>query len=437
MPLSPARVAAYEILVAVENRDAYASELLHSSRYQELSTTDHGLATELAMGVLRWRSWLDEQIAKQASTKLNRLDLEVLAALRLAAYQLAFLQRVPQRAAVHESVELVKHARKRSAVPFVNAVLRKLASSELKAPTMKGDSAEELASSSAHPLWLVERWVKQYGIEAAKQICKYHQTVPETSLHLPEEMRSQAGGPNLKPGLILASARRSDGNGKELKPLLDSGASILDEGSQLVALLLGNGRKFLDCCAAPGGKTRLLAEHNPSASVVATELHPHRAHLLRKLVPASNVHVVTADARALPTEAQFDRILVDVPCSGTGTLVRNPEIKWKLSLNDLADLPQRQIAILRGAMEQLATGGRLIYSSCSLEPEENQSVVEAALASQSEFGLLDMRTRLEELRSAGELVWPNLDSLVTGPYLRTVQGIHPCDGFFAAIIERN
>ena len=436
MALSPARLAAYEILLVVEENDAYASELLHSSRYEKLSVVDHGLATELAMGVLRWRSWLDEQIAKQTSTKLDRLDAEVLTALRLAVYQFAFLQRVPQRAAVHESVELVKHARKRSAVPFVNAVLRKLAGSDLRPPVIQATSAKELASSSAHPLWMVERWVKEYGIEAAQQICKYDQTVPETSLHLPEQLRSQAEKLNLKPGLMLASARRLGDGGKDLKTFLDFGASILDEGSQVVALLLGQGNNFLDCCAAPGGKTRLLAERNPSASVLAAELHPHRARLLRKLVPQNNVNVVAADARALPIESQFDRILVDVPCSGTGTLARNPEIKWKLSLDDLADLQNRQIGILRSAMERLATAGQLVYSTCSLEPEENQVVIKAALANQSGFRLLNVRTRLEELRVSGELVWPDIDSLISGPYLRTLPGLHPCDGFFAAMIER-
>ena len=170
--------------------------------------------------------------------------------------------------------------------------------------------------------------------------------------------------------------------------------------------------------------------------MIGAELHPHRARLLRKLVPQSNVHVVTADARVLPTETQFDRILVDVPCSGTGTLARNPEIKWKLLRDDLADLQNRQIDILRSAMQRLAAGGHLVYSTCSLEPEENQVVVEAALANQSGFRLLDIRTRLEELQTSGELVWPDIDSMITGPYLRTIPGIHPCDGFFAAMIER-
>src|ERR1051326_993989 len=271
MPLSPARVAAFEILLAVEAKDAFASELLHSSRYQKLSALDHGLATELAMGVFRWRSWLDDEIAKQSSTKLHRLDLEVLTALRLAAYQLIFLQRVPQRAAVHESVELVKHARKRSAVPFVNAVLRKLAGAALKAPLVDGASAQGLASSCAHPLWLVQRWVKEYGSEAAKQICEYDQTIPGTALHLPEQLRTKAKETNLKPGLVLASARRFDGNSQDVRTLVDSGASILDEGSQLVALLLGNGNNILDCCAAAAQQSRMLF---PLPSSSATNCEP-------------------------------------------------------------------------------------------------------------------------------------------------------------------
>src|SRR5208282_1892467 len=179
MPISPARVAAFDILLRVEREDSYASELLHSSRYAELSSADHGLATELVMGVLRWRSLLDDRIAEQSSQKLARLDREVLTSLRLAAYQLLFLDRVPERAAVHESVELVKRARKRSAVPFANAVLRKFAGAASgNAGVSAIDNAQgpaELAAFSAHPLWLVERWIYEFGFEAAKGVCAYDQ----------------------------------------------------------------------------------------------------------------------------------------------------------------------------------------------------------------------------------------------------------------------
>ena len=146
--------------------------------------------------------------------------------------------------------------------------------------------------------------------------------------------------------------------------------------------------------------------------------------------------MVAADARNLPFAAKFDRVLADVPCSGTGTLARNPEIKWRLTPADIADLQARQLAILQSAMSQVAAGGRLIYSTCSLEREENEDVVERALAENSSFRVLDCRAELERLQREGELIWPDPSSLTRGPYLRTLPGVHPCDGFFAAILEK-
>src|SRR6202521_241322 len=215
MPISPARVAAFDILLRVEREDSYASELLHSSRYAEVSSADHGLVTELVMGVLRWRSLLDKQIAEHSSQTISRLDPEVLTALRLGAYQLLFLDRVPERAAVHESVELVKRARKRSAVPFANAVLRKFAGvarGQAGASAIaKATTSTELATSSAPPIWLVERWIKEFGFEAAKQACTYDQQIPETSISvtddtIADELRSHEI--QLSPGHLLRSAHR-------------------------------------------------------------------------------------------------------------------------------------------------------------------------------------------------------------------------------------
>ncbi len=217
---------------------------------------------------------------------------------------------------------------------------------------------------------------------------------------------------------------------------------IQDEASQLIAALVGTGSRILDCCAAPGGKTFAIADRNPTSSITAVELHPHRARLLQKMLPeqspnsAARIQVITADAQHLPLTLPFDRVLADVPCSGTGTLARNPEIKWRLNPTDLADLNQRQSAILRSALTQVSPGGRLIYSTCSLEKEENENVVEQALAENKSFRLLDCRTELDRLKSAGELVWPDPATLTSGPYLRTIPGVHPCDGFFAAILER-
>jgi 16S rRNA (cytosine967-C5)-methyltransferase len=443
MAISAARTAAFDILLRVEREDAYASELLHSSQHEKLAPIDHRLAMELVMGVERWRSWLDERIAAQSSQPLEKLDREVLTALRLAAYQLAFLSRVPARAAVHESAELVKRARKRSAVSFVNAVLRKLAAAPMDRPQSaeNAPSANELAAATAHPLWLAERWTAEYGFAIARRICEYDQQIPETAIRMQsknEEEGLRREGVRLKPGALLKSARRVvDGDVTKSRAFREGRVTIQDEGSQLVAKIAGSGTRILDCCAAPGGKTRVLAEQNPQAAIVALELHPHRAALLRQRVTAENVEVRTADVREFAGHEPFHLVLADVPCTGTGTLARHPEIKWRLKPQDLTDLPGRQLEILRAAMKQAAPQGRVVYSTCSLEPEENFAVVEKALAENAAFRLLDCGRELDRLAAEGELAWSDPQSLLSGPCLRTIPGVQPSDGFFAAILARS
>ncbi len=447
MPVSPARAAAFDILLRVERESSYASELLHSAPHARFSPSDHALATELVMGVLRWRSRLDDDIASASSQPIPRLDLEVLIALRLAVYQFRWLDRVPQRAALHESVELVKRAKKRSAAPFVNAVLRKLsATSATQQVPSEENTPGSVARAFAHPTWLVERWARDYGLSTALQVCRHNQSVPATSLRLRSpsaEAQLAQDGIALAPGSLLTSARRlTDGDITKTAACRAGHVVIQDEASQLVAALFAGelpaGSRILDCCAAPGGKTLAIADRNPEASITAVELHPHRARLLQSLLRASTSHVqiIAADACHLPLSVQFNRVLADVPCSGTGTLARHPEIKWRLSRADLADLQARQLAILRSALAQVAPGGRLIYSTCSLEKEENEEVVEKVLAENSAFRHVDCRAELDHLKAAGELVWPDAASLTRGPYLRTMPGIHPCDGFFAALLER-
>jgi 16S rRNA (cytosine967-C5)-methyltransferase len=452
--ISPARAAAFDILLRVERESSYASELLHSRIYNHLTTVDHSLATELVMGVLRWQSLLDSQIAVSSAQPLSRLDLEVLTALRLALYQLRWLDRIPASAALSQSVELVKRARKSSAAPFVNAVLRKLASAaspsyEIPQHVIANASPETIAASTAHPLWLVERWNRACGLDATLKICQHNQSVPVTAIRLrrPEaEDRLVAEGIQLAPGTLLATARRVQHGDVSKTAAFQAGLCVIqDEASQLVAALVGQGATVLDCCAAPGGKTLAIADRNRDSAIAAIELHPHRARLLRKFLSthASNipngtgdVQVIASDAQDLPFATEFDRVLADVPCSGTGTLSRNPEIKWRLTPADLADLQARQLGILRSAMQRVVAGGRLIYSTCSLETEENEDVIESALKENSSFRLLDCRIELERLQGQGELIWANLPSLICGPYLRTLPGVHPCEGFFAAIVEK-
>ena len=445
----------------MEHESSYASELLHSSAYERLSTPDHALTTELVMGVLRWRSRLDEEIAAASSQPLSKLDDEILIALRLALYQFRWLDRIPLRAALHESVELVKRARKRSAAPFANAVLRKLSTTGQRAYATASDESaspdvldrEVLARTFAHPLWLVERWTLQYGFDVARHICRHNQSIPASAIRLRDpsaETQLVHEGISLAPGSLLVSARRvTAGDVTKTTAFRAAQVVIQDEASQLVAALVGTVSSddqsgvdsgILDCCAAPGGKTLAIADRNPGKTITAIDLHPHRARLMQKLLRLPHalepIHIVAADAQHLPLRSGFSRVLADVPCSGTGTLARNPEIKWRLRESDLAGLQALQIAILRSALAQVAPGGRLIYSTCSLEKEENEDVVERGLAERPEFRRLDCSIEIDRLQSAGELNSTDAASLTRGPYLRTIPGIHPCDGFFAAIVER-
>ncbi len=457
MPVSPARAAAFEILLRIVRESSYASELLHSSTYARLSSRDHALATELVLGVLRWRSRLDDEIAGDSSQPLSKLDIEVLTALRLGLYQLRCLDRVPKRAALYESVELVKLARRRSGATFVNAVLRKLAVSQsrynLNIPGRAILSPESLARALSHPLWIVERWAKEYGLPIAEKISEYDQSIPDTAIRLrtpSAEDELKEDGIGLSAGNFLASARSVvAGDITKTRSFREGQVIIQDEGSQLVAALVSivnqeacprSRVRILDCCAAPGGKTLAMADRNQDAAITAVELYPHRAELMKKLWRAAkiqkDIEVIVADAQRLPTSSSFDRVLADVPCSGTGTLARNPEIKWRLQPRDLKGLQTRQVAILQSAMMQVASGGRVVYSTCSLEREENEDVLDHVLSQDNSFRLLDCRVELDRLKRSGELVLSDVAPPTQGSYLRTIPGVHHCDGFFAGILEK-
>jgi 16S rRNA (cytosine967-C5)-methyltransferase len=345
--LSPARLAAYNVLMGVE-RGAFSSDLL-ARETAGLESRDAGLAEEIALGVLRRRGSIDWLIQHLAGRPVTKLDREVLAALRMGIYQLRWLDRIPAHAAIHESVELIKKARKRSAAGFANAILRKVTRDPVEWP----DDATRLSC----PQWLLDRWSVRYGAGVARGIA-------EAALKRPERfVRVPPGGevpPGLEPTEVPgAYAGYSDG-------LL---AQDISAQSIVPLLELHPGQTFLDLCSAPGNKTAQAME--TAVRGIACDVSRDRLQLVRRL----GIPLVALDAtRPLPFTGKFDRILVDTPCSGTGTLVRNPEIKWKLEPGDIVDLQGRQIAILRNALDLLAPGGRLVYSTCSLEPEENEAV---------------------------------------------------------------
>jgi 16S rRNA (cytosine967-C5)-methyltransferase len=359
----------------------------------------------------------------------------------LGAFQLLHMDRIPVHAALSESVEICRAAGHPHATGMVNAVLRKLAAAQ-RPGTRIFESAAAFAERLAHPLWLVERWVAAYGREAALAICEYDQREP------------QAGGLFAEPA-DAPTASPSPG------PLPQ-----IDDGSRLVAELAAIAMprpasrvaRVWDCCAAPGGKTLLLALRLGGAEIVASDVSAKRlaqmAARLRRFPYAERVCCIVADACAIfaPTKERqqdgsqtalsrdFDLILCDVPCSGTGTLARNPEIRLRLQPAELERQSARQRAILQAALARLAPGGRLVYSTCSLEPEENERVVEA-VASEAGLRPLPIEPLLANLAKDG-LLRPDaaarlLGSALRDGALRTLPGVHPCDGFFAAILERN
>ena len=350
--ISIARSLAFDILLRVE-RGAYASDLL-TAHSAALDSRDAGLASEIVFGVLRFRAQLDF-LVELYSGRRQKLDPEIRTALRIAIYQLRYLERVPAHAAVADSVELVKRARKRSAAGFVNAVLRKVNREPVAWPS------REIELSC--PAWLLCRWDRQYGQEASTAIARAALTEPVK---------------------YTRGERIQDIGSQSIVPLLDLAPNL----------------RFLDLCAAPGNKTAQALEFGVQA--VACDLHYHRIAGLKSLTP----NLVVLDAtRPLPFSRRFDRILLDAPCSGTGTLGRNPEIKWRLTPADLDDLPRRQSALLDNARAALAPGGLLVYATCSLEPEENESVI------------------------------ASVPPAFIARTMRRLPGRDPGDGFFAAVIR--
>jgi 16S rRNA (cytosine967-C5)-methyltransferase len=288
---------------------------------------------------------------------------------------------------------------------------------------------------SAHPAWMIKRWARQFGTDAVASIATYDQHAPPVTVRL----NAMSDAESLSAGALLARARRLSESGDAPED-----ARIQDEGSQLVAELAGHGSRILDCCAAPGGKTAILAENNPQAEITACDISEGRLNAMRRSFArdplTAKIQCVLADATALPFRDDFDLILCDAPCSGTGTLARNPEIKLRLAAGDLERQQERQIAILRSAFRVLAPGGRLIYSTCSLEPEENAMVVERFMASSPTARLLDVSERLNAMEAEGSIQPDGAQRLretaLRNGCLQTLPGILPCDGFFAAILTR-
>jgi 16S rRNA (cytosine967-C5)-methyltransferase len=407
--VTPARLAAFEILKLVGDGKGHSDELLHSARVDALSPEDRNLTTALVMGVLRWQIALDARVRLLLQRPEQRLAEPVAIALRMGALQLLHMDKIPAHAALSESVELCKVAGEPHAAGMVNAVLRKVAAAQ-KPGVRLHESVAAFAERLGHPRWMVERWVAEYGREAALKICEADQKEPAP------------GGMFLENGGVL--------------PQMDDGSRLVAE---IAAAAMPGAKRVWDCCAAPGGKTLILAQRLGGAEIVASDVSAKRLAQtearLKRYAYAEKVQFEVADAAdAKGVEGAFDLILCDVPCSGTGTLAGNPEIRHRLKVEELTRQAVRQKSILKGALKRLAPGGRLVYSTCSLEPEECERVVEAVADG---VGRVPVEGLLAELGGQGILIKGlELDSAVREGNLRTLPGVHGCDGFFAAVFER-
>jgi len=445
MAISAARKIAYEILRRVESEGAYASDLLHAELGANVKTVDAALATEIVLGVLRWQRQLDFLLDSHMKKPVSRLDVPVAVALRMGIYQLRFLDRIPARAIVNESVEIVKHARKTSAATLVNAVLRR-AGAEAKQPAEKflfsdTSAPERLAILHSHPTWMVERWLARLGEAGTTALLTVNNRAPRLSCAIHDDSRRddvfsglKHAGLRIEPGQLLRSAFAVSGGSPARTAVFRTGKiSIQDEASQLVPLLLDvqPGDRVLDLCAAPGGKTPpLVRGAGKSGVVVAGERHAHRLRAMREQLKRLNlrdVRLVELDAeKALPFCTKFNRILVDAPCSGTGTVGRHPEIRWRLKPTDPARMATLQLAMLRNAAALLRPDGAIVYSVCSLMPEEGPGVV-------AQFMAKDPRYEIDPHPPVHEQI---ADLLCEDGTLLTRPDGSGLDGFFAARIVR-
>jgi 16S rRNA (cytosine967-C5)-methyltransferase len=431
MKVSPARAAAFDALFRIEIENTFSSVVLPVAE-SKLSPSDRALCHEITLGVLRRKIYLDRIIDELSNGR--KLDIEVRLALQVGLFQMIFLDRVPEHSAINESVELVSRAKKVSAKGFVNALLR----SYQRVPVIPvhEDEIDKLSIATSHPRWLVERWIEQFGFEATNELCEANNRSPGLSFRLVgskserKETISQISS--------LDRVRRSEIVGNcFLMPQMDATLTELsqsnriyfqDEGSQLVAeaVIAEGGAQILDVCAAPGGKTTMIAA-GEGRHLVAGDVTASRVSRLRETCLAQGalkVSIVQYDAEvALPFEARsFDTVFVDAPCSGTGTIRHNPEIRYSLDPADLPELSRKQLRILGNASELLRQSGSLIYSTCSVETEENEGVCERFLQSRQNFDLMRPKFPPRFLTSDG--------------FGRTFPHRDDMDGFFVAAFRR-
>ena len=439
--MDPLRRAAVELLMEWEKRGSKLDPLFFR-RTQGLGPRERGFVRELVYGVVRWLLRLDHVIAQHSKVKPQRMERAVLAALRVGAYQLLFLDQVPPWAAVSEMVEVVKGMGKGQAAGFVNAVLRAIAEGgKGKLPDREENPQEYLSIAFSHPGWVVGDWFKRWGLEETERLCAANNLIPPLTIRvntllgereellgrLALEGRRAYPTPYSPWGLIL-----QDEEGFTKSELFKEGwFQVQDEGAQLISMLLSPepGERVLELCAAPGGKATHMAQMmGGRGEVVAVDISPEKLSLLKencRRLRITNVKAERYDARGpLPFSPEgFDRVLVDAPCTGLGVLRRNPDGKWRVKEEDVKRLSELQFEILQEGARMLKRGGVLLYSTCTLTREENEGVVERLLE-KGDFQLLEPPLSLPPSFFTQE-----------GHFL-SLPHRHGTDGFFAALLKK-
>ncbi len=407
--ISPARAAAYDVIRRVFEDEAYADRALRTAS-AGLDHRDHGLARQLAYGTVQRARTLDHVIERIGRRPVGRLDPPVRAALRLGAFQLAFLDAVPRYAAVNESVELVRRARLERAVSFTNAVLRRLADDARALVESLPDSTwQEAALAHSYPDWIAETWWRDLGPEGARALMTTQNAAPATVVRLVR------GEPQGEPDPHVPGAWHVERVDEQA--LAEGRVWPQSAASQLAGLAVGSvaGERVLDLCAAPGGKATML-----SGDVVAVESSAARARELEENVRrlgATSVQVICADGRELPPELTgFDRALVDAPCSGLGVLAARPDLRWRSQ-----PLPELQLQLLLAAAARVRSGGTVVYSVCTVNRDEAETVVDAALADST----LEVDPSLAQ-------AWPQFLHPSRPEFLQTLPHVHGTSGFFIA-----
>jgi 16S rRNA (cytosine967-C5)-methyltransferase len=442
------RLLALRVLERVQRAGAFADLLLHASLARSaLSAQDRAFATELVYGTLRWRGRIDHLLRRCLERDLDRLEPLVATALRLGAYQILFA-RVPASAAVDESVRCVRALGAERSTGLVNAVLRRLARehASMPLPTLEDDPLGHLMHALSLPQWIAGRWIESFGAEEAAALAAACNEVPPLCVRVnPQASTREALLAELSERYPEARVCRfarygivlGRGGNPTLDPAFRDGRfTVQDEASQLVLDLLDPqpGERVLDACAAPGGKASAIAERvGAQGAVLALDRNERRLDLVRRAarrLRLANLVCRAADlTRPLPAglaEPPFDRVLVDAPCSGLGTLRRNPDARWRVHPSDPERLADTQRILLRNAARALRPGGVLVYSTCTLLPEENEAVVEGFLRESAGFAIAAADTAPAPLRELQD----------EHGFLRTLPHRHDCDGFFAARIER-